>query len=112
MCMALGLQVLNKEEFLKQLKDPVAANIEKGVAEFKKRWQGNIDVLNLIETHGHDDNRHWSVHIYTTDVLLFRSFNDSLIYYATKHHPSAYVTQGRYSDETCLLPMGIFEHQK
>ena len=111
MCMALGLQVLNKEEFLKQLKDPVAVNIENGVAEFQKRWDGNIDVLNLIETYYPKDNRHWSVHIYTTDVLLFRSFNDSLIYYVTKHHPSAYITKGRYSDETMLLPMGIWEHQ-
>jgi len=105
---------MNEQDFLEYLKDPVAASIEKGVDEFHVRWNINIDVLNLMETKGRSPNqpRHWLAHIFTTDELLIRSFTDSFIHYITKHHPSAWITVGRYQSETNLLPMGILEYKQ
>jgi len=105
---------MNKQEFLEYLIDPVGSSIEKGVAEFEKRWEVNIDVLNIMETKGRSEAhpRHWLVHIFTTDELLIRSFTDSFIHYITKHHPSAWITVGRYQSETNLLPMGVLEYKQ
>ena len=104
---------MNKEQFLDTLIDPVGTNIKLAVAEFHKRWEVNIDVLNLIETKRPPDMcRHWQIQLFTTDSLLHKSFTDSLIYYTTKYHPTAWINSGFYHEETCMINMGILEYDR
>ncbi len=111
---------MNQQDFLKHLKDPVGNGIDMACADFRSKWNENIDVLNVRELDNLTNTRQWYIQIFTTDSELLKLGKYLTTYmvdeyftpYIHKYNSGALVSFSTYNEETCMISCAILIHEQ